>query len=269
MARLPATRRPPRRITQRRPRPRRPRKQPRLRLLLRPRPCPAASRRAHRQARSARRGSRKRCGDDRRQGGRRRLGARLRRLLADRLRRRRQRDHHARPLPLEQARPLRAARARRRGAPRGHLAPDRCRAQRPLQRGLRRDLLHSRSRAPGSTISEVELGPFGHFFDIEIDRQSGKQNTAWSSGARIATTRNAAARTAVIEVELTAPEILAALAAGARLPLGLYRMEGTGDRHYSRGARRERRSPISTYPRPSAPSSSIRAEAPRSPREPC
>ena len=79
---------------------------------------------------------------------------------------------------------------------------------------------------------EVELGPFGHFFDIEIDRQSGKQNTAWSSGARIATTRNAAARTAVIEVELTAPEILAALAAGARLPLGLYRMEGTGDRHY-------------------------------------
>lgn len=79
---------------------------------------------------------------------------------------------------------------------------------------------------------EIELGPFGHFFDIEIDRDSGKQSTAWSSGARIATTRSAAARTAVIEVELTAPEIRAALAAGARLPLGLYRMEGTGDRRY-------------------------------------
>ena len=79
---------------------------------------------------------------------------------------------------------------------------------------------------------EVELGPFGHFFDIEIDRERGKQNTAWSSGARIATTRNAAARTAVIEVLLTAPEIRAALAAGARLPLGLYRMEGAVDRHY-------------------------------------
>lgn len=79
---------------------------------------------------------------------------------------------------------------------------------------------------------EVELGPFGHFFDIEIDREKGKQNTAWSSGARIATTRNAAARTAVIEVALAAPEIRAALAAGARLPLGLYRMEGAGDRRY-------------------------------------
>ncbi len=79
---------------------------------------------------------------------------------------------------------------------------------------------------------EVELGPFGHYFDIEIDRDTGKQNTAWSSGARVATTRNAAAHTAVIETLLTAPEIVAALAAGARLPLGLYRMEGTGDRHF-------------------------------------
>jgi hypothetical protein len=79
---------------------------------------------------------------------------------------------------------------------------------------------------------EVELGPFGHYFDIEIDRDSGKQNTGWSSGARIATTHNAAARTAVIEALLTAPEIIAALTAGARLPLGLYRMEGTGDRHF-------------------------------------
>ena len=79
---------------------------------------------------------------------------------------------------------------------------------------------------------EVELGPFGHWFDIEIDRDSGKQNTAWSSGARIATTHNAAAHTAVIEALLTAPEIVAALTAGARLPLGLYRMEGTGDRHF-------------------------------------
>ncbi len=79
---------------------------------------------------------------------------------------------------------------------------------------------------------EIELGPFGHFFDIEIDRDSGKQSTAWSSGAKIATTRNAAAHTAVIEALLTAPDIVAALTAGARLPLGLYRMEGTGDRHF-------------------------------------
>ncbi len=29
---------------------------------------------------------------------------------------------------------------------------------------------------------EVELGPFGHFFDIDVDREAGKQDTAWSSG---------------------------------------------------------------------------------------
>ena len=29
---------------------------------------------------------------------------------------------------------------------------------------------------------EIELGPFGHFFDIDVDRERGKQNTAWSSG---------------------------------------------------------------------------------------
>jgi hypothetical protein len=73
---------------------------------------------------------------------------------------------------------------------------------------------------------EVELGPFGHFFDIDVDREKGKQNTAWSSGPTIATTRDPKARTATIEVKLAAPEIAAALSPGARLPLGLYRIEG-------------------------------------------
>ncbi len=44
---------------------------------------------------------------------------------------------------------------------------------------------------------EVELGPFGHFFDIEIDRDRGKQNTAWSGALKVATTRDPRARTAV------------------------------------------------------------------------
>lgn len=79
---------------------------------------------------------------------------------------------------------------------------------------------------------EVELGPFGHWFDIDVDRERGKQSTAWSSGATIATRRDKAARTAVIEAKLTAPEIVRALVAGARLPLGLYRIEGAGDRLY-------------------------------------
>jgi uncharacterized protein (DUF362 family) len=73
---------------------------------------------------------------------------------------------------------------------------------------------------------EIELGPFGHFFDVDVDRERGKQNTAWSSGPKIATRRDAKAHTATIEVLLTAPEITSALAPGARLPLALYRIEG-------------------------------------------
>ncbi len=73
---------------------------------------------------------------------------------------------------------------------------------------------------------EVELGPFGHFFDIDVDRERGKQDIAWSSRPTIATRRDAKAHTATIEVLLAAPEITAALAPGARLPLGLYRIEG-------------------------------------------
>ena len=75
---------------------------------------------------------------------------------------------------------------------------------------------------------EIELGPFGHFFDVDVDRERGKQNASWSSGLQVATRRDAAARTATIEALFTAPEIRAGLTAGARLPLGLFRLEGTG-----------------------------------------
>jgi uncharacterized protein (DUF362 family) len=79
---------------------------------------------------------------------------------------------------------------------------------------------------------ELEVGPFGHFLDVDVDRERGKQNVSWSSGAKIATTRDGKAHTATIEVLVTAPEITRGLVAGARLPLGLYRIEGTGDRSY-------------------------------------
>jgi hypothetical protein len=79
---------------------------------------------------------------------------------------------------------------------------------------------------------EVELGPFGHFFDVEVDRERGKSNTAWSSAPRIGTRRDPRARTATIEVLLGAPEIVAALVPGARLPLGLYRIEGLPDQRF-------------------------------------
>jgi hypothetical protein len=79
---------------------------------------------------------------------------------------------------------------------------------------------------------EIELGPFGHFLDIDVDRERGRQNTAWSSAPKIATRRNPAAKTATIEVLLAAPEIASALTPGARLPLALYRIEGLLERRY-------------------------------------
>ncbi len=79
---------------------------------------------------------------------------------------------------------------------------------------------------------EIELGPFGHFFDLDMDKLAKKSDTKWSSHAEISTARDVAQRRAVIEVALRAKEITAALVPGANLPLGLYRMEGTGNRNY-------------------------------------
>ena len=79
--------------------------------------------------------------------------------------------------------------------------------------------------------AEIELGPFGHWFDLDVQK-GGASDTAWSSGLTVATTRDPSARRATIEVTLTAKEILAALRPGARVPLGLYRMEGAGSRKY-------------------------------------
>jgi uncharacterized protein (DUF362 family) len=80
---------------------------------------------------------------------------------------------------------------------------------------------------------ETELGPFGHFLDVAVDLDAGGGgDTTWSSGAHIATTQNETAHTATIEAELTAPEIVAALVSGAKLPFALYRMEGKKPRQY-------------------------------------
>ncbi|HRH00653.1 MAG TPA: carbohydrate-binding family 9-like protein, partial [Polyangiaceae bacterium] len=73
---------------------------------------------------------------------------------------------------------------------------------------------------------EIEVGPFGHVFDIDVDRDAKREDVAWSSGAKVGTRRDAAGRKATIEVALTAGELVAALGPGKRLPLGLFRMEG-------------------------------------------
>ncbi|HEX8792848.1 MAG TPA: DUF362 domain-containing protein [Polyangiaceae bacterium] len=74
---------------------------------------------------------------------------------------------------------------------------------------------------------ETEIGPFGHFLDVAVDLDAHKSDTSWSSDAHIATTQDPAAHTAVIEAELTSPDLVKSLVPGAHLPLGLYRMEGT------------------------------------------
>ncbi len=79
---------------------------------------------------------------------------------------------------------------------------------------------------------EIELGPFGHYFDLDVDKDKKTSDIKWSSGVVLATTRDPAARRAVIEAKIPAAEIVSALRAGARLPLGLFRMEGKAPRKY-------------------------------------
>jgi uncharacterized protein (DUF362 family) len=78
---------------------------------------------------------------------------------------------------------------------------------------------------------EIELGPFGHFLDIDVDREAKTSDVAWSSGPTIATTRDPAAHTATIEARFTSPDIVRALKPGA-LPLGIFRTEGKKPRQY-------------------------------------
>ncbi|MBL8610334.1 MAG: DUF362 domain-containing protein [Myxococcales bacterium] len=80
--------------------------------------------------------------------------------------------------------------------------------------------------------AEVEIGPFGHFFDLWIDREKKTSDVAWSSAPTIATRRDEAKRKVWIEARVAAPEIARALAPGAKLPLALYRMEGKSPRSY-------------------------------------
>ncbi|MFO0736319.1 MAG: carbohydrate-binding family 9-like protein [Labilithrix sp.] len=79
---------------------------------------------------------------------------------------------------------------------------------------------------------EIELGPYGHYFDLAIDRKANTSDVRWSSGAQIATTQDPANHRAVVEVALTSPDIVVALKRGASLPINMFRMEGKGSRQY-------------------------------------
>lgn len=86
--------------------------------------------------------------------------------------------------------------------------------------------------------AEVEVGPHGHFLDLFVDRDARPRTSdvAWSSAPRIATRiargADGGAARVTLEVVLGAKEITAALRPGARLPLGLYRLEGKTPRAY-------------------------------------
>jgi uncharacterized protein (DUF362 family) len=79
---------------------------------------------------------------------------------------------------------------------------------------------------------EVELGPLGHFLDIDVDREKKKSDVAWSSDPVVKTKVDRDKHTVVIEAALRSPDVVAALKPGAHLPLALYRMEGKSPRLY-------------------------------------
>lgn len=79
---------------------------------------------------------------------------------------------------------------------------------------------------------EVEVGPFGHFFDLSVDRTSKHYDTDWSSHAEIATHRDLANHRAIVEVALRAEDLVRALGPEKVLPVGLFRMEGSSPRQY-------------------------------------
>lgn len=79
---------------------------------------------------------------------------------------------------------------------------------------------------------EVEAGPYGHFLDLWIDRRTNKFMSDWSAGLQVAAQQDVAGKRAVIEMAISAPELMVALVAGARLPIGLYRIEGARPRQY-------------------------------------
>ncbi len=79
---------------------------------------------------------------------------------------------------------------------------------------------------------EIQLGPFGHFFDLEIDRSKKSENLAWSSAVDVKASQDASARTALIEARFASPDIVRVLSPGARLPFALFRTEGRAPRQY-------------------------------------
>lgn len=98
------------------------------------------------------------------------------------------------------------------------------------------ELFLAPNAAKKTAYAELEIGPYGHFLDLWVDREAKKSDVAWSADAQIATTRDPLKHLAIVEVLVAAREIRAALVPGAHLPMNLFRMEGvkgdSGGRKY-------------------------------------
>ena len=80
---------------------------------------------------------------------------------------------------------------------------------------------------------EMELGPLGHFYDLELDRKARPaERPQWSSKVRIATTQDPVTHRATIEAAFTAPELVRLLTPGATVLAGVFRVEGKSPRRY-------------------------------------
>ena len=146
------------------------------------------------------------------------------------LRRRADPHRHDRPLPVRQ-RALRVLQRRRHGvtptasrptdAPRPKLYEEDC-----------VELFLTPDPATPRHYYEMELGPFGHYLDVDVNLDTKRFDTTWVSGAGPATTQDPARHRATIEVAIDAPQISRALTKGAALPIGMFRMEGKSPRVY-------------------------------------
>ncbi len=84
--------------------------------------------------------------------------------------------------------------------------------------------------ATPSTYVELEVGPRGHFLDIDVDRDRRPRGVvAWSSGMTVSTTVDAAARRYRIETRVPAAALGRPRLAPAELRIGLYRLAGRAD----------------------------------------
>lgn len=80
--------------------------------------------------------------------------------------------------------------------------------------------------------AEIEVGPYGHYMDLWVDRRMKSHDSSWSSNLSVATKQQVSDKRVVIEMAIRASDITRALVAGAQLPIGLYRLEGAKPRQY-------------------------------------